>query len=759
MKNFRLPASCLFLCVSLCVLTSAPLSAAQPSSYLGWIPMQCVPATGGLVLDMRRFYEPAPGETVFLPAPSTTDYLTTYDPERLEWHVTIRPGAKGIVDIPLHVRSGGPGSAALHEAVLTVAIQDPGVLPETPTVFAEDQGPQSLSFRIAPAPGSPIDRVSAVAEFPGGSSRTVPFELDGDRISIPTADLQDGTWVRVAVADTGGRVSRAARAEVRPKSGFRWQDGVIYYAFTDRFVDGDKTNGRPVASPDVLPQANYHGGDFEGIRQKIGEGYFQDLGVNVLWLAPLNRNPGGAWKEYLPPYRSYTGYHGYWPVSHSEVEPRLGGEDGLKALVSQAHSSGMKIIADLVLKHVHVENPLWKDHRDWFGTLELPDGRKNLRIWDEHQFTTWFEEWLPGFDFSNPEPVRFLLSNAREWAGKFSLDGYRLDAVKHIPYSFWPKFRTTMRGMQAADGTGPMYFVGETFMDRRGIMSFVGPNMLDGQFDFPLYDTIIDVLAKGSHSFPDLEKSLSASETIYGKETRMSPLLGNHDKSRFMAYADGDLPVSANDDEEEIGWANPPKVDNPASYEKLKLAITFLLSIDGVPMIYYGDEVGLTGAGDPDNRRMMPSDAQLDAGQKSVRSHFSAAANFRAAHPALRYGSRRLLVADRDRYAFVRRHLDDVVLAAWNRGSTPARFEAGVAPEMADGTYRDALSGQVIEVVSGRATFELAPARSALFAKSGNAAGDPQSRQVPVIEASLASQTPRSVISAVTSRAGVTSKP
>jgi len=272
--------------------------------------------------------------------------------------------------------------------------------------------------------------------------------------------------------------------------------------------------------------------------------------------------------------------------------------------------------------------------------------------------------------------------------------------------------------MQKADGSGPMYFVGETFMDRRGIMSFVGPNMLDGQFDFPLYDTSIDVFAKGIKNFADLENSLSASETIYGKETRMSPLLGNHDKSRFMAYADGDLPVSANDDEEEIGWANPPEVDNPAAYEKLKMALTFLLSIDGVPMIYYGDEVGLTGAGDPDNRRMMPLESQLDSAQKSVRSHFRTVANFRTAHPALRYGSRRLLVADQDRYAFVRRHLDDAVLAVWNRGNAPATFEVNVAPEMADGTYRDALSGRTIQVVSGRTAFSLTPASSALFAKT-----------------------------------------
>ena len=358
--------------------------------------------------------------------------------------------------------------------------------------------------------------------------------------------------------------------------------------------------------------------------------------MNVLWLAPLNRNPDGAWVEYLPPYRSYSGYPGYWPVSRTEVEPRFGGADGLQNLVASARDDGIKIIADLVLRHTHAEHPLWKEHPDWFGELTLPDGRKNLRLWDEQQFTRWFEEWLPGLDFDDPEAVAFLLENAEYWAETFHLDGYRLDAVKHIQPSFWWKFRTTMRGVENSMRSGPMYFVGETFMDRAGIMQFAGPNMLDGQFDFPLYNTIMEVLAMEKKGFDKLEKSLAASETIYGKETLMSPLVGNHDKSRFMAFADGDLPDPEIADEEELGWAKPPAVYRADSYKKLQLALAFILSIDGVPMIYYGDEVGLTGAGDPDNRRMMPEDSALDSAQKGVREFFSRAAKFRLAHPAPR---------------------------------------------------------------------------------------------------------------------------
>jgi len=703
-----------FLCVCLALGAAQPVWAAAPSKpgFLGWIPVQYVPAGGGLVLDMHRFFEPAPGDSISLPAPRTKEYQASFDADRFELKVSVGKDAKGLVDIPLEVANGGHPTGCM--GILTIAVDEPGGLPETPTVFAESQTSELITFRFSG--DSPVTRISAVLERPDGSSSITSFALlNGASVRVATSSVPDGSWIRVVAADDKGRVSRAIRAQVRPKEGFQWQDGIIYYAFTDRFMNGDPGNDRPVKDPAVLSQANYYGGDFGGIQKKIEDGYFKKLGINVLWLAPLNRNPDGAWKEYLPPYRSYTGYHGYWPVSETEVEPRFGGEEGLKNLVGSAQKSGIKIIADLVLRHVHIENPLWKEHPDWFGSITLPDGRKNLRLWDEQQFTTWFEEFLPGFDFDKPEPVAFLISNAEAWAQKFGLDGYRLDAVKHIRYSFWPKFRSAMREMQEADRLAPMYFVGETFMDRKGIMSFVGPNMLDGQFDFPLYDTIMDVFAKGEKGFAELEKSLSESETIYGKETLMSPLIGNHDKSRFMAFADGDLPDPKISKEEEVGWTKPPRVDNPASYEKLKLAMAFLLSIDGVPMVYYGDEVGLTGAGDPDNRKMMPLESELSAEQKSVRDYFSKMAALRSAHPALRYGSRRHLVADDSRYAFARRHFDDRVLAVWNKGKETAGFDLAVGPELPDGRYSDALTGKTIDVKSGKAKFSLDAMSTAFF--------------------------------------------
>lgn len=575
-----------------------------------------------------------------------------------------------------------------------------------PQIFADRLVDQSLVVRAT----SPLAATSVVAQLPDGSSRLLESTLNEKNLTVPLADLPPGTWVRVIASNERGQVGNVVRHLIEQPGAFQWQDGVMYYAFTDRFVNGSNANDAPVDHPKLLPPANFFGGDWAGIIQKIEAGYFEKIGVNTLWLAPLNRNPAGAYQEYPEPRRWFTGYHGYWPISPTEVDPRFGTAEELKKLVATAHARGIKVLADLVLHHVHTEHPWWKEHRDWFGTLELPDGRKNLRLWDEHQFTTWFEPYLPTFDFNNEKAVAALIDNAIWWAEEYQLDGFRLDAVKHIPQEFWWKFRAALREKIKR----PLYLVGETFMDREGIRSFVGPNMLDGQFDFPLYDVIVDVIAKEQGDFRALEDALAASERVYGREALMSPLIGNHDKARFMAYADGDLPDPAFAKEEEIGWHKPPAVDRAESWKKIALAQAFLFAIDGVPMVYYGDEIGLTGAGDPDNRRFFPGIEKLTPEQAATFSHFQKLGQLRRSEPALRMGSRRPVLVERDLYAFTRVHLQSRVLCAFNRAFTPANATVEVGPDLPDGNYFDGLTEQTIKVENGSATLTL-PARSAAF--------------------------------------------
>jgi len=581
------------------------------------------------------------------------------------------------------------------------------------SIYADELNREKLVIRGSGAVG--IRSVSAVVELPDGSSRPLPATTKGLESIISVVDVPEGSWIRAIAVDAELRASNVVRCSLGNPTAFRWQDAIIYYALTDRYRNGDKSNDNPVANKKVELPANYHGGDWRGVEEKINDGYFKKLGINTIWIAPLNKNPDVAYQEYSEPHRWYTGYHGYWPVSPTKVEPHFGDHHALQSLVRTAHQNGLKVIADLVLHHVHTEHPWWKEHRDWFGSLDLPDGTKNLRRWDDYQFTTWFEPFMPTFNFANTAAVAALIDNAAWWANEYDLDGFRLDAVKHIPPEFWWQFRSALRQKVEAKRGRPLYLVGETFMDRAGIASFVGPNMLDGQFDFPLYDSIKDCFAEGKTGLDLLESSLEASESMFGKESLMSPLIGNHDKGRFMAYADGDLPDPKGAKDEDVGWLTPPKVDNLTSYAKIQLAEAFLLSIDGVPMIYYGDELGMTGAGDPDNRRDMRFDDDLTPVEQKVLNNFENLTQIRSRHPALRYGGRRAVVVEKDILAFVRAQLADRVLCVFNRAEKTVERQFLVGPELTDGSYTDELGGAIATVKNGRMTVKIAPRSAAFF--------------------------------------------
>jgi len=595
------------------------------------------------------------------------------------------------------------GMGGKNSVLVVNAAQEAG-----PVLFADRLTRASVFLRSAGAP-DPVRTVIAIAETKTGDV-LVPATLRGDIMEVPTPPQCQA--IRAIATTAAAKVTSVVTCQLNPGATFNWHDALLYYALTDRFADGDKSNDKPIRDARVAYPANYHGGDLRGIRQKVEQGYFTSLGINALWIAPLNRNPDRAYQESPEPHRWYTGYHGYWPVSPTQIDPHFGTPGELRALIASAHAHGIKIIADLVLHHVHQEHPWWKAHRDWFGQLDLPDGRKNLRLWDEQQYTTWFEPYLPSFDFSKAAPVHALINNAVWWATQYQLDGFRLDAVKHILPSFWWKFRSSLREEVEAKRGRPLYLVGETFKDRAGIDAVIGANMLDGQFDFPLYDAIKDAFGTSTTGLVALDDSINASDRAYGKGALMSPLIGNHDKGRFMAYADGELPDPTFKKEEEVGWQKPPAVRNSANYSKLELAQALLLSLDGVPMVYYGDEIGMTGAGDPDNRRDMRFGDRISTSEHRVLETFRKLSSFRRAHPALRYGSRRTLLRDEDCLVFVRAYLDDRVLVIINRAQTARELSIDASPEFDGRDVTNPATGEAITVTDKKLALTVPPMSS-----------------------------------------------
>lgn len=443
---------------------------------------------------------------------------------------------------------------------------------------------------------------------------------------------------------------------------------IIYFLLVDRFHNGDPSFDPRLHDPRVHEKVDYHGGDLLGVTKKIEEGFFDDMGVNTIWISPLYQNPDVAYQEFPEPRRWFSGYHGYWPISSTKIDHRFGTKEILKELVDKAHSKGKKVLLDFVANHVHEDHELIKENPDWATDWILPDGTTNIRLFDAQRLTTWFDTFLPSLDFSREEVIEIQSDYALYWMNEFGLDGFRHDATKHVPETFWR--RLTQKMKQNVDR--PMFQIGETVGNRKLIGRYVGSGMLDGQFDFNLFYDLRDTLASDYTSAVQMVKSLQASIDDYGFNHLMGNFTGTHDMPRVITYAGAGLEFF--EDPKEAGWNRDIHVTDPVAYDKIKLLHAFLMIGPGIPVIYYGDEYGMCGADDPDNRRDMIFEGHTPD-EASVLEAVQSLTKFRSSHLATIYGSTEALAADREVFFMVRRYLGEVVVLAINFGDTTKALE------------------------------------------------------------------------------------
>jgi len=447
---------------------------------------------------------------------------------------------------------------------------------------------------------------------------------------------------------------------------------VMYFLMIDRFKNGNAGNDEPVMDKDIDPRVNYMGGDLAGITRMIEDGYFSNLGINTLWISPITQNPLTGYVEYPAPHRKYSGYHGYWPVTLTTVDTRFGNPGELKNLVSEAHSKNINIILDFVSHHVHQEYPLLKAHPDWVTEIDLPGGRKNIRIWDERRLTTWFDVFLPTFDLSRPEVANMVSDSAVFWIKEYSLDGFRHDAAKHVPENYWRMLTQKLNTQVAIPDNRTIFQIGETFGSRELIKSYINPGMLDAQFEFNLYWEAKSAFAMDNTSFRDLNYALQQSFSYFGEHNLMGNITGNQDMSRFISYAGGAL--SVNEDDHEAGWKRDIQVKDTLGYRKLAALEAFNMTIPGIPVIYYGDEYGMPGAGDPDNRRMMKFDS-LNRHEQFLKITTGKLTQLRNSNLALVYGDFTTLKVSEKVYVYLRSYFDKAVVVIFNKDRSSKKIE------------------------------------------------------------------------------------
>lgn len=542
----------------------------------------------------------------------------------------------------------------------------------------EDKNGTHLSFyyeRENPKKSISISNVTALLN--NEKIRTKAIKIAGNKINVTILPNElDGEKIFRIVVSQEGKNSNLQTVFLNKEnreginnSFMSWYDGSIYSIMIDRFNDGESENSIPVKHDSLFRQANYQGGDFQGIINKIENGYFNSLGVNVLWISPVYDNPNVAYQEYPKPHRWFSGYHGYWPINNFAVEEKFGTMEKLRELVAKAHQRNIKVLLDIVAHHVHIENPIFNENPEWFGTLDLPDGRKNLRLWDEHRLTTWFEPYMPSFDFTKSDiPIKWMVKNALWWLKETGADGFRHDAVKHVPNEFWRELTRTLKEEVEVPAKRTVYQIGETFGSNELVGSYVNNGQLNAQFDFNLSYSAIPIFLEEERSFTTLDYTLKKTFEVFGVNHLMGNIMDSHDKVRFMAYADGDV-AEQGIDMREMAWTNPPTVEHSSSYKKAELFYAFMFTIPGLPVIYYGSEFGMTGADDPDNRRFMRFDDQLNEYEKIMLLKTSSIVKMRNKFSALRYGDFQTVLANDKVYAYLRCDANQKLLIILNKDS------------------------------------------------------------------------------------------
>lgn len=551
-------------------------------------------------------------------------------------------------------------------------------------------------------------------------------------VSIALGGLADGKYkLEVFAKSKGGAVSDPVRLvfwiEAEP---FSWEGALIYMVMTDRYRDGDPTNNAS-ATPGADPRGDFQGGDLEGLRQSIAEGKLDQLGVRAIWLTPFQTNPGGAYPA-SDGVHQVTGYHGYWPVKAREVEPRIGGEEALRALVKEAHAHGIRILQDFVLNHVHEDHEYVKAHPEWFHTVDngCVCGTPGCD-WTEKALTCLFATYMPDINHTVPAANKQFTDDAIWWLDEMDLDGLRVDAVKHVEEVATRNLAAEVR--ETFESAGTRYFLmGETAMgwsdcpdpcndgNYGTISQYIGPKGLDGQFDFVLYHGVsYRTFAWGEKGLLHADYWVHHGLSKWPAGAIMTPYIGSHDTSRFATMADYRGQDAAHDKgipgNQWNDTADPPADGEP--YWRTRVGMAWLLTLPGAPLLYYGDEYGQWGGADPNNRMSWRDDTALSQDEKATLTFVRKLGQARRAIPALRRGDYQTLAVTEDTLVVGRKIASgDGVIVGLTMSSSPQTLTVDGAQLgfSSAAPLKDALGGPDVPVSGvGHVTLTI-PAHSAV---------------------------------------------
>ena len=454
---------------------------------------------------------------------------------------------------------------------------------------------------------------------------------------------------------------------------FEWQDALIYMVMTDRFVNGNTSNDEPLTG--AAQGADWQGGDFAGVTQMIESGYFDDLGVGALWLSPFNTAAEGTGKA-ADGVHDVSSFHGYWPTEPRGIEPKLGTEDELHALVQAAHDHDIRVMMDFVVNHVHEQHTYYQDNPEWFNAGCIC-GTANCD-WTEHRLDCQFTSYMPDVNWKIRNASEQFIDDALWWLETYDLDGLRIDAVKHVEDLATRNLVAQVNERFETVGTD-YYLKGETAMGWAGhslsdnqeqygtINAYMGPDGLDGQADFVLYHAVVDnVFVSGNENYQHLDYWTNRSQDQYVDGSVMVPYVGSHDVPRLTSRADTGTNDAFNQ------WSEdglPGQPGDVSAYNAAMQAYGWLLTTPGAPLLYYGDEYGEYGGADPDNRHMYRNNSSWSSMENSLFENISELGKLRSTSLALQRGEYSTRLAMANLLVYNMTHDDHVMTIVLNRGA------------------------------------------------------------------------------------------
>ncbi len=404
------------------------------------------------------------------------------------------------------------------------------------------------------------------------------------------------------------------------------KEGIVYQIFPERFKNGNKENDPSnVEAWGGKPKYhNFFGGDLDGIIDELP--YLEELGINVIYLTPIFESPSN---------------HKYDTIDYYKIDPHFGDVETLKKLVKESHQRGIRIILDAVFNHSGAQFFAFQDvikngekskYKDWFYIDGLPvitSPKPNYETFANDVAT------MPKLRTSNPEVRKYLLDIAKYWIVEAGIDGWRLDVSNEVDHSFWREFREVVKAANPE-----ALIIGEIWHDSA---PWLEGDQYDSVMNYLFRDAIFDFISKKTIGVSSLDARLAKARMKYRDQANyaMFNLIDSHDTERFL--------TSVNENE-----------------NRLRLAALIQMTYVGMPMIYYGTEIGMTGFNDPDCRKTMVWDKKKQ--NKALLEYYKKLIEIRKTNPALTKGKVKTILLDEIKqvYGYLREYQDQKIATVVN---------------------------------------------------------------------------------------------